>query len=202
MRQKTNKNSLIQKVVLSATALSVLFATTPAVSAIPYRNAYEGMDVVNSRTNELNLEYLAQIQLIIDSRRINVSDYVPYTEINPDDSSELVGRRILNKTIETFLNSENVAKSKIVQGAQAANSAVNTSLNHNGHKFNFRFRALEAKSEFSYEGYVKAVLSYNVKNSEARLEVSKTFQKQTYAYTHVSDSNGMSRDMVGVRWSF
>jgi len=184
-------------------AVAFFLATIPAVSAVPYRTAFEQYDLINIKTKELNLPLMAKIQFVIDQNRFNMADYVPLNGLPQTDNGVVIGRRILKHTLQNWLDDykSNEETSGWIRSAESASQAMSTSIDSNGHKFSLRIKPIETTAEVIYTGIVKAKISYDVGHSEALVEVAKNVGNTTYAYTHIKNSED-TRDVFGVRWSF
>jgi hypothetical protein len=192
MIKKILTNRIFLKCAKRTIAFLFFMSTTPAVSAIPYRNAFEYMDLINEQTKELNLSLLAKIQIIVNENYINMANYIPITNIPQFDDGSYMARRILKQTLSTWLNDDASAKS---------NTTLSSSIQRGGGTIQLKLKTVETTAEVSYKGYVTAVLSYDVSESEAQLEVSKQLGTQTYAFTHTDNNEGVA-DKFGVRWNF
>jgi hypothetical protein len=171
--KRINSKKLTKASAKLALGLILFLSTTPALSAIPYRNAFEAADLINEETKELNLSLLAKIQVLVDQNQFNMGQYIPFKSLPSQDDGTIISRRILQHTMRTVFNSE--TQSKVIQGAQNLNSALSTSIDRNGHSFSFRVKALEGTAEFVYRGRVEAALSFNNSQQETRLDVSWSF---------------------------
>ena len=204
MKSKVKKQT-VKKItikVLSRILAAVIFlASIPAVSAIPFRNSFEQMDIINHQTKELNLDLLARIQIILDQSQFNMANYIPTQNLPKNDNGEVIGRHILQQTVKTLLENESNSTAAGIRNINNLNSSLSATMNQNGHSVAFRFKAVETTAEVNYKGFVSATLAYDVGRTEATLEVSKNIGQQTYAYTHTDNSDGHS-DIVGVRWNF
>jgi hypothetical protein len=179
--------------------ISFLLASVTVSASIPYRNANEAMDLINSQTRELNMDLFAKIQIIMDQNSFHMGDYIPYSQLTQNDPN--VANKILKQTLNSIFRAENIANSKLVQQAQNLNNSLATSMQSNGHSVSFRFKALETRTEVIYSGAVNAAVSYQFDGRQSQLAVSKEILGKTISYTLSSNNEG-TRNMVGMNWSF
>lgn len=192
----------IKKIITKGIALVIFFSSIPALSAISYRNAFEQMDIINYETKELNLSFLARIQIMIDqNNQYNVSQYIPYANLSTNSSGSDVAKKVFQQTMKTLLNSDTAQNSLFVQNANELQSAMSAEVGSTQHKVSFGINAIETTAQVKYKGAVQAEFTYDLSNQDATFEVSKQIGAQVYAYTHNENSQGHS-DNVGVRWSF
>lgn len=208
MSQKATQNktqdktlSLFKKTVSRGLAVLVSLSSLQALSAIPYRNAFEQADLINNETKELNLSLLAKIQAIVDQNQFDMTKYIPYSSLNEYSSGEAVGNRIFRQTLKTLLDTESIARAPVVRGATTLQNALGANVGTTQHQFGFRINAIETQAEMTYNGVVAAKLSYDLTAGNTKFELSKKLGTQTYAYTHNKTSEGFA-DNFGVRWSF
>lgn len=201
-----NQRSKIRRTTRAAIkhllAAYMFFASLPALSAIPYRNAYEAMDLINQETKELNLSLFAKIQFYIEQNQFSLNNYVPLHNLPQHDNGEVIARRIFKKTMQSLFDSDATQSSPLLHQAEELNSSMSSSIERHGHSLRLRVKPLEAEAEVKYSGAVDAILAYDVNHSEMKFEVSKNIGEQTYAYTHIDGHDGSSVDQIGVRWSF
>ncbi|OFZ17938.1 MAG: hypothetical protein A2Z20_12750 [Bdellovibrionales bacterium RBG_16_40_8] len=183
-------------------ASTIIFLTSiPAVSAIPYRNYFEQIDLVNQNTKELNLSLFAKIQFMVDATRFNVAEYIPYQNLPQNDNGHVIANRIFKQTMSTLLNSEFAKDSAIVRIVEPLNDPLSGSIDKNGHSLSFLMKTLETKAQLVYKGRANAYLTYDVSDNEVSLVVSKNIGTHVLAYTHTDNANGVT-DQIGVRWEF
>lgn len=199
--KKTANKKIAKLLARKFLAILIVLGSNPAIAAIPYKTAFENMDIINSQTKELNLELLARIQIIVDGSRFNMANYIPTQKIQTDDSEQVVMNHIFKQTLKTLLDTEDSATSAGLQKIENLNTSLSSTIDRNGHSFSFRLKAIETKAEINYKGYVSATVAFDANNSESSLEVSKNVGSQTYAFTHTNNNDGYS-DIVGVRWAF
>lgn len=195
-----NLAKMVKRITAKLIAVLIFFASVPSLSAVPYRNAFQEIDLINSETQELNLNLLAKIQILIDENRVDLARYIPLRDIPQTDNGGKISQRIFEQTLETLIDSLSAQDSKIIRQAQTINSGFSSSVDRNGYSVKFRIKPVNTTAEVSYEGVVRAALAYDVSHSEAKIEFSKKVGEQTYAYTHTNVEGGT--DSVGVRWSF
>ena len=192
-----------KKLILIAKAflgLTVFFSTLPSLSAIPYRNAYEALDLVNNQTKELNLDLFAKIHIMLDERQLDLTKYIPYQNLPEYDDGSRVAGRIVARTLKNLIDDTD-RDVPIVNGARRLNSSLETSFKNDKHAVEFKIRASQAMALVTYRGYVDAALSYEIDSSELKFEVTKAIGRRTLAFTHLDNPEGVS-DIVGVRWQF
>jgi len=201
MRQSMKQMKTLKRFTKLAVLISFILASATANASIPFRNSYQALDLINAQTQELNLDIFAKLQMYIDVNKLNMADYIPYSQLSENDSNSKVMNQIFRRTVSSLLKSENIANSKIVKQAEEINSSLKTSVEKNGHSFSFRFKALETQTEIVYRGVVNATLSYELDSAEAKFEVTKLIGTKTLSYT-LSNNNEGSQNVVGMRWSF
>ncbi len=191
----------IQKLAIRSLAVAIFFSSIPAVSAVPFRNAFEQMDLINRETKELNLSMLARMQVIIDQYQMDLSKYIPYKSIPQYSQSQDVAHKVLRQTLKTWMSSDAATNSVLMQQASVLDNTLSTAAGTTAHKFNFRINALETQAEMIYKGVVEASVSYDLAGGDTQVQVSKQAGARTIAYTHLDNSDGQS-DVIGVRWNF
>jgi len=189
------------KIFRQALTICIVFSSMPALSAIPYNNAFHDMDLIDTQNKELDLSLLARIQTIIDQHQFNMANYIPLNNLPSNDDGNVIIRRVLKQTLKTVFESEAGVQSPLVHNAQNLNSSLVTSIDRHGQSVQFRLKAFESEAEISYKGYVTAALTYNAGSAETRVEVSRAVNEKTYAFTHVSNSTE-NIDRFGVQWNF
>lgn len=194
-------NKKLVKVATKALAFVIFFSSIPALSAISYRNAFEQMDIINHETKELNLSFLARIQIIIDQNQFNMSHYIPYASLPDHSQGSEVAKKVFQQTLKTLMNSEAAQNSTFVKGANDVQSAMSAEVGSVQHKVSIGLDAIETTAQIKYKGVVNAEISYDISNQDAAIELTKQVGNQVYAYTHVETSTDRS-DKLGVRWSF
>ncbi len=90
MKKCRTKKATTIKILCRLLAAVVFLASIPAVSAIPYRNSFEQMDIINQQTKELNLALLARIQIMIDQSNFNMASYIPTSNLPESDNGSNV----------------------------------------------------------------------------------------------------------------
>lgn len=191
----------LKRIAYKSVAFVIFFSSLQALSAIPYRNAFEQTDLIHSDTKELNLNLLAKIQVIVNQNQLDMTRYIPYASLPQFSSSETVSNRIFRQTLKSFLDDNRVSNTPIVQGAISAQNILNTHAGTAQHQFTFRLNAIETLAEIKYKGLFEAKFSYELSGGHAKFEVSKQDGGRTYAYTHNQTTEGFA-DNFGVRWSF
>lgn len=181
----------------------VFLSTLPALASIPRQNAFQHMEMIDSQTKELNLSLLANIQMMLDGQKFNMTRYIPLQSMPQEADGAAVAEKILKHSMQTLIDDIETAANvpENIRNLSQINNALSTSMDRQSYSISFKLRPVDTKAIVSYKGYVEAALSYDVSQSETQLEVSKRVGEQTYAYT-IKDSNSESSNTVGVRWNF
>lgn len=198
-------NITIKNIVKAACRLvlsvALFFSSVPALSAIPFHNAFEQYELINEETKELNLSLLANIQIMIEQNRFNLGHYIPITNLPMNDDGSVISRRILKQTFQTLSDVESAANAPFLQTANKLNNAIGTEMKTQGQYFTMRVKALETQAEILYRGKVNASLSYDISEQETKFELTKNVGRQVYAYT-LTDHHDETINKVGIRWNF
>lgn len=190
-----------KKTICRSLAFLIFFSSLQALSAIPYRHAFEQTELINRDTKELNLDLFAKMQILVEQQQLDMAKYIPYSNLPQNSSGEIVSGRIVRKTLKTFLDAEQLSNAPIVRGAATVQNSLGTSMGTTEHQFSFRINAIETQAEVKYKGLVEAKLSYQLNTLDTQFELAKQLGAQTYAYTHSQTSEGFANNLA-VSWSF
>lgn len=137
----------------------------------------------------------------------DVSKLIPQ-DIQPTSNAGQVASRILDRSLNTWMNSDMMKDSSLVKSAKSLENTMGSDVSIGGedsdemkHSFKFNVRAEQAKALVKYEGLTNAQLSYQVGSDRLDFEVREPMAvlETDLVYNH-TNSRADNRDIVSVRW--
>lgn len=111
-----------------------------------------------------------------DEKPVDLNNYVP-TDLSTGQDPNLVATKIADKSVQYWWNNSEVKKSPIGQTMDKAEKSVQKDVDlgstSNPQKLNLGMDLFQTRARIKYEGYAKAELFYQLRDSSAGLNVIK-----------------------------
>ena len=111
-----------------------------------------------------------------DEKPVDLNNYVP-TDLSTGQDPNLVATKIADKSVQYWWNNSEVKKSPIGQTMDKAEKSVQKDVElgsaSNPQKLNVGMDLFQTRARVKYEGYAKAELFYQLRDSSAGLNVIK-----------------------------
>ena len=181
--------NILSKILIFVTTVCFCTSVNAAIKS-PFVKSMNGV-------KSLDFTAIKHCQDLYNSTAYN---YLP-TKMSKITSSERVAQDIINHNIKALFNKPHL-KSVSKTAQNVAEGMATDYKSENGHEFSMKFKAIDAKTEFSYKGTIAAKLTYKIDNRALNLEFSKDLAKRTQlVFTHKDNSDERS-DLLALRYSF
>jgi len=152
-------------------------------------------------------DLVANFNQFASVRSVDASQYIPVS-LKPEMGTREVMGKIADRSLSTWLQSEQIQSSLIGRTATTVEESVKTevqigTLNDKvHHRLNFELKAFQSQAVVKYSGFADASLSYQIANSSVGFEVSEKVSSEIQMiFSHVAKSDSKI-SAVSWRWEF
>jgi hypothetical protein len=193
---KTKKSN--QRVLRAVVGFFILLASLPSLAA----DLEDHENLINTKTKELNLQRLAQLQSTANQRAMKLENVISYNSMPQYSSGGAASLKVLGQVSKAFVNApqsnltvnsslQKLAKTNVNKAAQVGGMNVSVSMSASG-----------ARAEMTYGAGFTAAVSYDA-SSAPKIELNHPLgTNRSIAITHDAGPYGGSEDKIGIRWGF
>ncbi|MFN7262975.1 MAG: hypothetical protein ACK5UJ_04150 [Pseudobdellovibrionaceae bacterium] len=141
------------------------------------------------------------------SEKVDMSQFIPLS-LKPQMGTREVMSKIADRSVSTWLHSDQVQESFLGRTANSVEESVKTEVQfgtpnqHLHHKLNFELEAFQSQAVVKYSGFANASLSYQLLDSSVGFEVSEKVSREVQMiFSHVAKSDS-EISAVSWRWEF
>lgn len=102
----------------------------------------------------------------------DVASIIPYHRLQQGDTGQILQRKILDQSVNSFLKSDMIQQSGVGQAAKSVEDGVKTDIAFGGgkdsdvqHKFSVQYQAFQNEARIRYSGYANLNLRYRMDNA-------------------------------------
>lgn len=144
----------------------------------------------------------------------DIEKVVPYKKLQDEDDMSDISRKMLDQSVNSFLQSDYVQSSSLGKTAKSVEEGVRTDIAFGGgdkddiqHKVSLQYQAFQQEAYLKYAGLLNFNLKYKFQNQDYIAEVVQQLNEKEFVLGHevVTDDYYKTRDDVSsmsVRWNW
>lgn len=171
--------------------------------------AFAGGPAVNDSTKEVNIDELAKAHLFNQQFAvIKMEQYVP-TDLGPTNDQNKVARKVLERSIQSWLDEQIARGTLIGSSAQALEDSLSKDVVLNKSQSNqdpqqtvkFRVRPASNMASIQYTGFFVARYTHSLAGKTNTVELTKAIGNKVISLSQTRNTKE-KRQILAINWSF
>lgn len=146
---------------------------------------------------------------VLSEEKSDLSEKILPKTIDATEPSRTVVSKIVDNSLAYIWDRSGLNKSSVGRAAQSIDQKMKaemnmgaTASNPKGHKLSFKILAMQALAKLEYQGWVKAALNYDAKDSKAEAEFLESLSKNQDLVLSHSITKNENKSQLSLRWNW
>ena len=160
----------------------------------------------------VNFKALPQLPANAPLTTKDIEKVVPYRKLNVDDDMGSISNKILDQSVNSFLQSDYVQQTSFAKTAKSVEEGARADISFGSkdskiqHKVSLQYEAFQKEAKIGYKGLVDLQVKYNTISDDYQAELTQKVNGKEFVLGHkvVTDDYQAKDDVstVSMRWNW